>query len=37
LRNPGYTIVLSNISVIGGLLILFALESWSRVEVEEGY
>jgi hypothetical protein len=37
LRNPGYTIVLSNISVIGGLLILFALEFWSRVEVEEGY
>jgi putative oxidoreductase len=37
LRNPGYTILLSNISVIGGLLILFALESWSRVQVEEGY
>ena len=37
LHSASYTIVLSNISVIGGLLILFALESWSRVEVEEGY
>src|SRR5262245_51320048 len=37
LHGPSYTILLSNISVIGGLLILFALESWSRAEVEEGY
>jgi putative oxidoreductase len=31
------TMLLNNISIIGGLLILFALESWSRVELEEGY
>jgi putative oxidoreductase len=37
LHSPSYAILLSNISVIGGLLILFALESWSRAEVEEGY
>jgi putative oxidoreductase len=37
LHSASYTIFLSNISVIGGLLILFALECWSRVEVEEGY
>jgi putative oxidoreductase len=37
LHSPSYTILLSDISVIGGLLILFALESWSRAEVEEGY
>jgi len=35
LHGASYTILLSDISVIGGLLILFALESWSRVE--EGY
>src|SRR5947209_4418814 len=37
LRNANYPTLLGNISVIGGLLILFAIESWSRVEVEEGY
>jgi putative oxidoreductase len=37
LRSASYTILLSNISVIGGLLIVFALESWSRAEVEGGY
>jgi len=36
-HSPSYAMLLSNISVIGGLLILFALESWSRAEVEEGY
>jgi uncharacterized membrane protein YphA (DoxX/SURF4 family) len=37
LRNTSETLPLNNISIIGGLLILFAIESWSRVEVEEGY
>jgi uncharacterized membrane protein YphA (DoxX/SURF4 family) len=37
LHSASYAILLSNISVIGGLLILLALESWSRVEVEGGY
>jgi uncharacterized membrane protein YphA (DoxX/SURF4 family) len=37
LLNGSDTLLLRNISIIGGLLILLALESWSRVEVEEGY
>ena len=35
LRGPSGTMLLKNISIIGGLLILFAIGSWRPGEVEE--